>query len=374
VALGFGNIIFPIGGAPAFEVGNAIGNNALKPELTTEIELGTEIRVLQDRIGLDFTAYRKRTKGQIINIPIAPSTGNTSLVTNFGLIQNQGLEIALNVVPLRSRDLNWTSTLTFSNNRNKILELPTDQLPKIDFNSYFDIKMVAREGGSIGDLEAPKPLMTESGQYVTSGGFYVAADQDSKYGSIQRDFMMGLNNNFTYKNFSLGFGLDWRKGGQFVSRTADLVYFTGNAYQTQYNDRRPFIIPNSVVETGKDAQGKPIYAENTVPIDMDHYYSYWYHSSVDNLSWDQVILPKDFLKLRDITLTYRLPKTLTDRVKVQNASISLLARNIILYLPEENTFVDPEASNMGNDILSEFGEQAAAPTQRSYGVVLKLNF
>jgi TonB-linked SusC/RagA family outer membrane protein len=374
VALGFGNIIFPVSGVSAFEIGNIIGNKDLRPEITTEIELGTEIRFFKDRIGIDFTAYRKRSDGQIINIPVAPSSGNTSLVTNFGVVENKGLEIALNLVPVRSKDFNWNMTYTFSNNRNKILELPVEQLEKVDFNSYFDIKMVGRQGTPIGQLEAPKPAMTEDGKYITSGGFYVATTEDQVYGSIQRDFMMGLNNNFSYKNWNLGFGLDYRKGGFFVSRTADLLYFTGNAYNTQFNDRRPFIIPNSVVQTGTDAQGKPIYAENTTPIDMDHYYSYWYHSSVDNLSWQQVILPKDFLKLRDITLTYRLPQAWAGKISAQNISISALARNILLWVPRENVFIDPEATNLGNDLTGEFGEQATSPTQKSFGVSLKVNF
>ncbi|HVG15499.1 MAG TPA: SusC/RagA family TonB-linked outer membrane protein [Chitinophagaceae bacterium] len=373
-ALGFGNIVFPLNGVSGFEIGNIIGNNALSPELTTELEIGTELRFFQDRIGLDFTAYRKRTEGQILNIPIAPSTGNTSLVTNFGLVENKGLEIALNLVPLRSKDLNWSTTFTFSNNRNKILELPEDQLEKIDFNSYFDVKMVGRVGRPIGVIEAPKPAMTEDGKFITSGGFYAAGLDDEEYGTIQRDFMMGLNNNFSYKNLSLGLGLDYRKGGYFVSRTADLMYFVGNAHQTQYNDRRPFIIPNSVEADGVDAAGKPKYKENITPIDMDHFYSYWYHSSVDNLSWQQVILPKDFFKLRDITLTYRLPQRWVGRIKAQGVSVSALARNLLIWVPSENTFVDPEATNLGNDILGEFGEQAAAPTQKSYGVVLKVNF
>jgi hypothetical protein len=107
---------------------------------------------------------------------------------------------------------------------------------------------------------------------------------------------------------------------------------------------------------------------------MDHYYSYWYHSSVDNLSWQQVILPKDFLKLRDITLTYRLPQAWAGKISAQNISISALARNILLWVPRENVFIDPEATNLGNDLTGEFGEQATSPTQKSFGVSLKVNF
>ena len=373
VALGFGNIIFPIGGVSSFELGNTIGNNTLKPELTTEIEVGAEIRFLKDRLGFDLAFYRKRTDGQIINVPVASSTGYNFLTTNFGLVQNQGIEFALNASPVKSRDFNWNLTFVFTRNRNKILELP-EGLDKVDFNSYFDIKMVGRVGRPVGVIEAPKKLIAEDGRYVTANGFFVATPTDQEYGTIQRDYVMGLNNNFSYHNWSLGFNFDYRKGGYFVSRTADLTYFVGNAYLTQYNDRRPFIIPNSVVQTGFDPQGKPVYAENTTALDYSNINAYWYHSSNKPHSWSNVILPKDFVKLRDITLTYRLPAAWAGKIRASNISISAIGRNFLVWVPKENMFIDPEVTNLGNDLLGEFGEQAGSATTKSYGVALKVNF
>jgi hypothetical protein len=80
------------------------------------------------------------------------------------------------------------------------------------------------------------------------------------------------------------------------------------------------------------------------------------------------------MKLRDVTLTYRLPQRWSSKIKATGVSISVLARNILLWVPSENSFVDPEATNLGNDLTGEFGEQAAAPTQKSFGAVLKVNF
>jgi hypothetical protein len=235
--------------------------------------------------------------------------------------------------------------------------------------------MVARVGRPIGIIEAPKKRMTEDGRYIaTSAGFFAQTPDDEEYGTIQRDFMMGLNNTFSYKNVSLGFNLDYRKGGVFVSRTADLNYFTGNAWLTQYNDRRPFIIPNSVVETGTDAQGKPMYAENTTPVDMTNLNSYFYHTSNQPHSWESIILPKDFLKLRDITLSYRLPASWAQKISASGATLSILGRNFLLWVPQKNTFIDPEVTNLGNDLIGEFGEQASATTAKSYGVALRINF
>lgn len=373
IDLGFGNIALPLNNISPFEVGNTIGNSSLQPELTTEVEAGTELKFLKDRIGLDLTFYRKRTRGQIISIPIAASTGYQSLIANFGLVQNKGIEFVGTLVPIRSNNFNWTANVTFTKNRNKVLELPAG-LDKVDFNSSYDVKMVARVGQPIGVLEAPKKLMTADGKYVvTAKGFYAQTDPAS-YGTIERDYMLGLNNTISYKNWSLGANLDYRRGGYFYSFTADLTYFVGNAWLTTYNDRRPFIIPNSVVQTGVDPTGKPVYEENTTPIDMTNMNSYWYHTNNAVQSWEHTILPKDFLKLRDVTLTYRLPRSLTDRLNVQNVSLSVIGRNLLLWLPKENMFIDPEITNLGNDLIGEFGEQAASPTYKAFGAALRINF
>ena len=373
VELGFGNLIFPLDGVSAFKLGDDIGNKDLRPELTTELELGTEVKFFNNRLGFDFTYYKKRTDGQIIKVPIAGSTGYGNLVTNFGLVENKGVELLVDAAPVKTRDFNWNLVFNFSKNNNNILELPAG-LDKVDFNSYFDLKMVGRVGSPIGVIEGPKILMTDDGKYVTANGFFTATPEDFSYGTVQRDYMMGLYNNFSYKNWNLGFTFDYRKGGYFVSRTADLTYFVGNAWLTQYNDRRPFIIPNSVVQNGVDASGKPIYEENTIPIDMANVNSYWYHTSNKPFALGQSILPKDFLKLRDITLTYRLPASWARRINASNVSISFVGRNFLIWVPQKNTFIDPEITNLGNDLIGEFGEQAASPTTKSYGAALRINF
>jgi hypothetical protein len=241
--------------------------------------------------------------------------------------------------------------------------------------------MVARVGQPVGIIEAPKKVITPDGKYVVATtGYYEESVGDQSYGNIQRDYMMGLNNNFGYKNWSLGFSLDYRKGGVFVSRTADLMYFTGNAWLTGYNDRRPFIIPNSVVQQVDadgnplfDGSGKPMYEENTKVITPNNFDNFWYQDNSVH-SWDNIILPKDFVKLRDVTLTYRLPANWVRGIRAQGISLSAIARNFLLWVPQKNTFIDPEITNLGNDFIGEFGEQATSPTTKAYGLSLRVNF
>src|SRR5207237_6852425 len=123
VPLPFGSITFPFNGVSGFGVDNKIGNLNLQPIITTEAEVGAEIRFLKNRIGLDVALYDKRTKGQIFTVPIAPSTGYTGLVENLGLVQNRGIELTFDARPVSTRNFNWLLTYTFSKNWNKVLNL-----------------------------------------------------------------------------------------------------------------------------------------------------------------------------------------------------------------------------------------------------------
>ncbi len=374
VLLGFGNLTFPLNNISAFEVSNVIGNSALKPEITTEIEVGAEAKLLKNRVGFDLSLYRKLSDGQIINVPIAATTGFRSIVTNFGRVQNKGIELAVNVVPLKSRDFSWDINYTFTKNRNEILELPAG-LDKVDFSTYRDIKLVGRAGQPMGVVEAPTVQRTEDGRIIaTTTGLHSTTATDVVYGNVQRDFIMGLNNSWSYKGLRLGFTLDYRMGGVMFSRTADLSYFTGNAYKTQFNDRRPFIIPNSVIQTGTDAAGKPVYAENTHPVDMTNWDTYWGTAQNKGFTYGNLVVPKSFLKLRDVTLSYSLPRAWAGRIKAQNISVSLIGRNFLIWVPKENIFMDPEVTDIGNDFTSEFGEVAASPSIKSFGASLRIGF
>lgn len=375
IGLGFGSLVFPLNNTSSFELDNTIGNNNLKPEITTEAEVGLEGRFFNNRVGVDLAFYRKVSDGQIFRVQIAPSTGYTRAIQNFGKVENKGIELGVNLVPVKTKNFTWNIYYTFTKNKNNVLTIPGD-LPKLDLVKYFDIKMVARVGQPLGIIEAPTISRTADGKPIVnaSNGFFETTLDDYAQGNVNKDFIMGLNNSFEYKNWRLGFTLDYRQGGYMVSRTADLTYFVGNAYQTQYNDRRPFIIPNSVVQNGVDVNGKPVYAENTTPIDVTNYNSYYYHTSNKGFSWDNMILPKSFIKLRDVTLTYTLPKSWASKIKAENVSVTLVGRNFLLWTPSKNTFIDPEISDLGNDLISEFGEQAAAPSTKSFGVALKIGF
>jgi len=375
VGLGFGNLTFPFNGVTSFGINNTIGNLSLEPIITTEAEIGTEIRFFKNRLGLDLAVYDKKTKGQILTVPIAPSSGYTGLVNNLGSVDNRGIEVALDAKPVDAKDFNWSFTYTFSKNWNKLESLTTG-LDNVVLNTAYDASLIGYPGKSLTGIYAPVPKYTADGKIVVSAttGMPVEAEEQGFYGNSEYDYMMGLFNSFNYKKINLSFSLDYRKGGNMYSGTADLLNFTGNAYNTTYNDRKPFIVPNSVVQTGTDASGKPIYEENSIIIDETAYTDYWYPTQNKAGSYYSRIIEKSFLKLRDASLSYTLPQAWASKIHSTNLSIGVYARNILLWTPKSNFYIDPEASNLGNDIGSELGEFRTAPISQQYGVSLRANF
>jgi TonB-linked SusC/RagA family outer membrane protein len=373
--LPFGNITFPFNGVNSYRIANALSNAELKPIITTEAEVGAEMRFFANRLGFDLSVYDKRTKGQIFNVPVDPASGYTALTKNLGTIQNKGIELALDGKPVVGKNFNWQVGYTFSKNVNKVLELNGGSVPTLLAN-FYDVDMLVYPGKSVTGLYAPVPQYTEDGKVIVNPttGVPLIADDKGYYGDAQNDFTMGLSNTLSYKNWSLNFVLDYRKGGVMYSGTADLILFTGNGYATTYNDRRPFIIPNSVYQDGVDASGKPVYKENTTPITETGYDAYWYPTSNLAMAYKDRIFDRSFMKLRDASLTFRLPQQWSSKISAQGISLTAYARNILLWTPKENIYIDPEANNNGNDLGSQIGEFRTAPVSQQYGIALKVNF
>ena len=161
---------------------------------------------------------------------------------------------------------------------------------------------------------------------------------------------------------------------------ASLSEFVGNSKSTIYNDRKPFIIPNSV-NAVVDGSGKTSYVENTTFLgnpsgsgQSDVYYNYFNNPANIGSLYQSTIFDRSFLKLRDVNIAYRLPDRWASKIGSSNASISIYGRNFLLWVPKSNIYVDPESTNYGNDLTGNLGEFATGPLSKTYGVALKLTF
>lgn len=361
----YGTLKFPFNGVNAFEVGNRIGNQSLQPEISTEFEFGGEFRFVNNRFGVNVSFYDKKTDGQILNVPVASTSGYTSQTANVGLVQNKGVELLINLTPIQTADFRWDISLNYTKNQNKILELPEQLEGVVLFNNYgIDFKL--SEGRPIGDLYAFDYDYDPQGRViVNANGLPTGSTNKTLVGNINPDFITGLNTALTYKNITLSGTLDYRKGGKFWSYTKRLTMFVGNDPVELYNDRRPFIVPNSVI---KDGDG---YRENDVPVeftDISNFYNSQFNPTIERSH----VLDRTYFKVREIILTYNVPASLASKTPFTNISASLVGRNLWLWTPSENNVVDPEATQFGNDLAGEFGEFAAGPSGRSIGFSLRL--
>jgi TonB-linked SusC/RagA family outer membrane protein len=368
IFLGFGNLNMPLGGELGMSLSNLEGNIDLKPEITTDIEFGTDLKFLKNRIGLDLAYYLKSTKDQIISSSVAPETRFTAYTRNVGQVDNRGFEVRLLLVPVETKDFEWEISTTYSRNRSKVVKL-WDDVQEYRITGAYGVDFVAIVGQPLGIFKVPQALTTADGKVIVNSAGRPLVDPVNKkiVGSREPDFILGLNNRFTFKGISLTTVFDYRKGGSFWSNTAEMLAFDGNSSLTVYNERQPFIVPNSVRASGNT------YVENDIPILGTAMYSYYNHST-NTLMYENMILDKTFLKLREMTLSYSVPRKLIAESPIKALEFGLFGRNLLMWTPATNNFVDPEATNYGNDLLSDFGEFSAGPSSRFFGGNVKITF
>lgn len=354
---------FPVKGQNAFEVANTMGNQELKPEITTEMEFGLNMKFFRNRLGFDVTYYDRTTKDQIFTVPISSATGFRNKTLNLGEITNKGVELLLTGTPVKTRDFQWDLTVNYAKNNNKVVKL-FDGVEKIDLGGLSSIGYVAIEGQPLGVFEASVARRNDEGQVIVGSNGVPLEDTQKQYvGNIQYDYTMGLATNLRYKNWSLNVAFDIRQGGEMYSRTASTNFFTGNSIMTAYNDRRPFIVPNSVKADG---------SVNDIPVSVYNMYQYW---GAGGLEKDNAfVIDKSYIKLRNVVLTYKFPKQLFERTPIKGASLSAIGKNLFMWRADSNRYIDPESSTFGNDLESQYGEFSANPTTASYGFNLKLSF
>ena len=363
------NLSFPLGGVNSFTIANAAGNIDLKPELTDELEIGAEINLFDNRLGVDVSYYNKLTKGLIAGKPMDPATGYTSfLQTNIGDVRNSGVEFLLRVTPVKTNDFAWDIAYNFTKNNNKVERLEVDET---FLSGFGGIGIYAVEGKSLGQFKCPKALTVEmdGNEYtvVNNSGMPQPTPDDVYLDKdINEKYRMGLTNTFTYKGISLSGTLDFSYGGYMYCYTKSYSHWVGHGPETVLNERNPFIIPNSVVLQGEQ------YVENTTPINPEAWHTFYSNGGMQYT--DAFVIDRSYLKLRNVSLAYSLPATLCKKLKVDQIRCSLTAENILLWTPVENQYIDPEMTTFGNNIAARFGEFAATPPYQTYVFGLSLSF
>ena len=368
---GWGSSAFPFSrtGTNAYTAGNVLGSATLSPEMSTETEVGLNMAFFQHRLSFDFSWYNRVSDKQIFSLNMDPATGYTAQNTNLGKIRNRGIELLINVTPVKIADFQWDLTWNFTKNKNKVLELPDEMGDEaLIYGFSGGTGLYAVEGDEMGVFKAYTSQRDPGGHVIVdSNGLPVATGDVVKIGTMNYKYQMGFGTTLSYKGVSLGINFDYRKGGLMFSRTKDIQYFTGNAMQTAYNDRNPWVIPNSVIDNGDGT-----YSPNSTPLNPTTIYNFW---DAGGEEMDAAFLvDKTYLKLRSVTLTWDMPSRWFKNIFLTGVSLSLFGNNLWLWTPKSNTFIDPETTSFGNDLEGQFGEYSTNPTSRKLGFNVNIKF
>jgi TonB-linked SusC/RagA family outer membrane protein len=353
-------------GQPFASIRSDIPLTNLKNELTKSYEFGTELRFLNNRLGLDFTYYNAATTNQILPVEISSTTGYSSRLINAGEIRNSGIEIFLTGTPVKSKNFSWDLSLNLSNNKSRVVSLAPGITSITLRDPGFGASIEARVGEPFGNIIGYRAKRNANGDVLlTSDGGWQRADEREVLGKIQPDFLAGLTNTFTYKDLSLGFLIDTRQGGQVLSfsKLNQMAKGTG-----KFTENRTNLIIDGVIETTPGH-----FEKNTKVIAAQAYYA-------AGGPWSDIgetqIIDADYIALREATIGYNLSSLLRKGNFFKTLRLSVVGRNLFYF------HRDPQFKQMGISPESAFNTTAAAqgyeamsmPTTRSIGINLSLSF
>ncbi|WP_428666981.1 SusC/RagA family TonB-linked outer membrane protein [Runella sp.] len=362
---------FPLNGVAGFLPSSTSISPTLRPENTRSIELGTELRFLKNRISVDYTYFRSLSDGQIFGIPLAPSTGFSSQVNNAGKLLSRGHEIMLRLTPLKNAQFNWDFNVNFSKYKTTVEELPAGLTRIVLSDASGAIQLVAEKGQTYPSFFGrPYQRDPASGQTVMSSttGIPLQDPVQQILGTPNPDFELNFINSLRYKSLSLGFQVDWRKGGLFFSQLQAESRTRGLSAETlDRNDKQ--VLPG---KKGKFVNGALVVeGENDIAIVKQN--PYW---AAVNAIPESNLDDASFVRLREVSLSYDFPVTMMKKIGFAGASVFLTGRNLFLIT---KTFVDPELNmtstlsgvSTGNSVGIEWYQQ---PQTRSLGGGIRLKF
>jgi TonB-linked SusC/RagA family outer membrane protein len=361
---------FPYGSLPGYTVGNTLPDPDLKPEFTENIEFSGDFRTLDERLNFNVTYYKQNSTNQTVNIATSSATGYTNATINAGEMENKGIEVEMEVIALkRSNGLEVGANLNYANRSTKVLSLfqgldeihlgnniyaiVGEQYPVVKVDTY----KKDNQGRVVVDPQTGYPLDNQAGLVIA--------------GQTEPKHVFGMTPYVKFKGFELYVTAEYRTGNVIWNNSGESMTFTGVAKITDTYGRERFIFPNSVLET-VNSDGSSTYVPNTSVAVEDGGLGFW-DNHFDAIS-ENYVTSAAFWKVREISLLYRVPQSLLSKTKIiKKASIGLVGRNLLMFLPKSNLYTDPEF-NLGTGNAVGVNSIAITPPTRTYGVNVELTF
>ena len=375
---------------PGYTIGsiynNTIPNKDLKPTKTNSFEMGLEMKFLKSRIGLDVTYYTQSSKNQIMGMASSWTSGYTYRLINAGEIQNKGIEIALNTRPIQVKDFSWDLNLNFSKNSNKVKKL-VDGMDMFELEKapWLDVQVAAKVGENFGSIVGPDFKRSPNGDVLISAQTGLPEYDKSNHvlGNASWDWTGGASTTFTYKNLSLSAIFDVKVGADLYSMSARAAYESGKSketlagreewYMSEEQRQAAGIAKGSAawkptagfVAPGVIDNGDGTYRANDIRINPEDYWM-----SVSRNAPSMFIYDNSYVKCRELTLSYNVPKLWLKDV-VKGLTLSFVARNpFIVWKNIPN--IDPDSNY--NNTTGMGMEYGSLPSRKSYGFNVNVKF
>ncbi len=350
-----------IQGQVAYATQTTIGNKKIRPEKTSSIEIGVDLRLFKNRLGVDLAYYESNSDGQIISVPVPYSTGFTYMTLNSGVVSNKGIEFQLFATPIQINDFNWDLNLNFAKNSNIIEDLP-EGIPLIEFSTtgLSSTRSVGIEGQPFGVLYGGRFLRNDNGEIlVGDDGYPLINPVAGIVGNPNPDFTLGLRNTLSFKGLNLSALIDYKHGGDIYNGTRGVMTSLGTHKYTE-NREEDFVFNGVNVNTGQP---------NTVVVKRDRDY-YSRQGGLAGLS-EAYIEDGTYFRLREVSISYSIPKKWISVLSVSNLNVGVSGRN--LFLNTKYSGIDPE-TNLSGASNSLGRDYFNMPNTKSYEFSLQVTF
>ncbi len=349
-----GTLGFPFLGTPGYTVSTSIGNPAVEPERQASFEVGTDLRFFNGRLTADMAYYVQKSRKVLLYVPTAPASGSAEFYQNAATVQNKGFELVLTGTPVKTKNFEWYSEVNFSRNRNLVTAL-ADGVESIGLSGFTGIQSRAVAGYAFGTIFGGQWLRDDAGNLVIENnpqssnfGYPILDPEEGVLGDPNPDWNMGIRNTFSAFGVSLSALLDIKKGGDMWNGTKGALTFFGASALTE--NRGEIIVFDGVAGTLGDTNDDGVLeavtdgSANTVAVPLDQA---WYQGNGGGFGSVSETFVEDasWFRLREITLSYSLPKSITEKMRFTDLSLNVTGRNLLLITPY--TGIDPETNLTG---------------------------
>ncbi len=373
------------GSLALYSVPGTLNNKDLKPETTESFEVGTELMFFNNRVGLDFTYYSEATFDQIIPVAISGASGYGARYINSGEITNKGVELGLNLTPVKTNNFTWNISANYTANTNEVVELAEDLSVYQLVNGPFAVSVNAEEGLPYGSIIGSSFVKDDQGNIIVDTDGYTLVGPVQSIGTVLPDYMIGIWNRFNFRGLELSALIDIRQGGQLFSTTNMWGMYSGILEETAETNANGKNVRDAVEDGGgalfegvygyinddgniqyTDAEGNDVNSpvQNSTYIDAESWGGWHYSGPAE-----QNIFDADYVKLRELRLSYTLPSKITG--PIQNLTVSAFGRNLAIW-GADIQHIDPENTTGSGNIQGIEG--GALPSLRYFGFGLNFNF